>query len=118
MRGAQGYLNKGRPAEEVADAIRRAARGQRYLTDTLSERLLLRGTAGHAGRRAAHEELSPREREVFQALVAGRSAKEVAFDLGIGLSSVHTYTERIKRKLGAESAADLVRYAHRHRLLE
>ncbi len=110
--GARAYLSKSRPPTELAHAVRLAARGARYLTDDLSARLLSdtgENTHGHAA-------FSAREREVFDALVAGSAAKLVAKELGISVSTVHTYTERIKIKLAVDSVSEIVSYAFRHGL--
>jgi len=53
--------------------------------------------------------LSPREREVFQALVAGRMNKQIAADLGTGERTVKAHRASVMRKLGVHSTADLVR---------
>ena len=44
-----------------------------------------------------------------------RSTKEVAFELGRSASTVYTHAERIRKKLGVDTAAELVRYAERWR---
>ncbi|MBI5482181.1 MAG: response regulator transcription factor, partial [Deltaproteobacteria bacterium] len=60
--------------------------------------------------------LSPRETEVLRLLARGRSFKEIATLLGVGVRTVVTYRHHLTRKLGATSLADLVRYAVRHGL--
>ncbi|HJL16468.1 MAG TPA: response regulator transcription factor [Sandaracinaceae bacterium LLY-WYZ-13_1] len=109
--GAKAFLSKTRPPEDLLEAVRRAARGERFVTDDVAARLL-----GSHGPSAAHDRLSERERQVFELLVRGESAKAVARALDLSPSTVHTYTERIKAKLGADTVADLVRYAFRHGL--
>jgi two-component system, NarL family, invasion response regulator UvrY len=109
--GVKAFLSKARPPEDLVEAVQRAARGERYVTDDVAARLL-----GAGQTQLAHERLSERERQVFDLLVGGKSGKLVARELGLTPSTVHTYTERIKEKLGAASLADLVRYAFRHGL--
>ncbi len=111
--GAKAYLSKSRPPDELAHAVRLAARGSPYLTDALSSLLLTDRAAG--GR--AHEGPSAREREVFDAIAGGTIPKKIAKQLGISVSTVHTYTERIKVKLGVETVPEIVSYAFRNELI-
>ncbi len=52
--------------------------------------------------------LSRREREVWQLLIAGKSNKEIARHLGISPSSVKTYLHRLYRKLGVSSRVEAI----------
>ena len=61
--------------------------------------------------------LTPREREVFQLLAVGKSNKQVAFDLGMSLSTAKKHRENLQRKLNVPSAAELARLAIREGLL-
>jgi PAS domain S-box-containing protein len=58
--------------------------------------------------------LSAREREVLAVVVAGRTSKEIAAELGISPATVDTYRSRIMQKLGVEDLPGLVRFAIRH----
>ena len=58
--------------------------------------------------------LTPREREVLQLLAEGKTNKEVAAALGIGLKTVETHRMNLMAKLGLHSVVDLVRYAIRN----
>ncbi len=58
-------------------------------------------------------QLSPRERQVLQLVVEGRTSKEIAAVFGIRPSSVHTYRSRIMTKLDINDIASLVRLAIR-----
>ena len=53
--------------------------------------------------------LTPREREVMQAVIAGRHNREIAADLGISVRTVEVHKARMMGKLGAESIPQLVR---------
>lgn len=67
--GASGYLNKDSPPSQILGAIRTVVDGARYISPTLAEKLLA-GVAP-AGRKLAHEALSPRETEVLLMLSKG-----------------------------------------------
>lgn len=55
--------------------------------------------------------LSPRQRQVFDRIVAGRSSAEAAVDLHVAEKTIDTHRNQINRKLGTGSPADLVRFA-------
>ena len=62
--GASGYLTKDHSPEALVDAIRRVARGRRYVSESMADRLA--GLAGDGKDRAPHDRLSDREFEVFR----------------------------------------------------
>jgi DNA-binding NarL/FixJ family response regulator len=67
--------------------------------------------------RAAEGALTPREREVVQLLAEGRQNKEIARRLGVALKTVEAHRAAVMRKIGADSVADVVRYAVRNRIV-
>lgn len=108
--GAAAYLSKDRPGEEVLTAIRKAARGHTYFTDTVADRVM------RAPARAAdlpHQSLSAREYQVFTLVLQGRSGSEIAAELDLTAGTVSGHLQKVKTKLGARSVADIVGYAHR-----
>jgi DNA-binding NarL/FixJ family response regulator len=113
--GAAGYLTKDHSPEQLVEAIRRVARGRRYVSETMADRLA--GMAGDTQTQAPHERLSDREFEVLRALGSGLMVKEVANQLGLSVKTVSTYRTRLLEKLGLASRADLVRYVVSHELL-
>jgi RNA polymerase sigma factor (sigma-70 family) len=62
-----------------------------------------------AGFSAGLEALTPREREVLTLIVAGRTSKEIARELGVSHRTIDVHRARLKRKLGVDSVAALVR---------
>jgi DNA-binding NarL/FixJ family response regulator len=116
--GAAGYLTKDHSPEQLVDAIRRVARGRRYVSESMADRLAgLAGLAEGGDGRAPHERLSDREFEVLRALGSGLMVKEVAARLGLSVKTVSTYRARLLEKLGLVTKADLVRYVVAHDLL-
>lgn len=113
--GAAGYLTKDHSPEQLVEAIRRVARGGKYVSATLAERLAGLVDDGHA--RAPHERLSDREFEVLRALGSGMAIKEVAEQLNLSAKTISTYRARLVEKMGLRSRADLVRYVVEHGLL-
>jgi DNA-binding NarL/FixJ family response regulator len=114
--GAAGYLTKDRSPEQLVHAIRRVARGGKYVSETLAERLA--GLVDNGKTRAPHERLSDREFEVLRALGSGMTVKDVAQQLNLSSKTVSTYRTRLLDKMGLESKADLVRYVVSHDLLK
>jgi len=113
--GAAGYLSKDQSPEHLIEAVRKVARGGRYVTASLAERLAF-GLADHAEERAPHEALSDREYAVLRHIASGLSLKEIAALMAVSPKTVTTYRARVLEKLSLRSNADLVRYALEHGL--
>ena len=107
--GASACLSKERSPELLVDAIRKAHAGGIYVTPTLGETLAARLAV--PGDAPTHAPLSDREIEVLVRLASGQSVKTIAADLALSRKTVSTYHSRIRRKLGLQSDADLIRYA-------
>jgi len=110
--GAAGYALKDQDASEVLAAIRMVAAGGRYLAPSLNQ--LCGDPPKRQTPHSCVQELSRREREVFEMAVAGRTNRRIADGLGISIKTVETHRASIYRKLDAHSTADLVRIAARH----
>lgn len=113
--GASGYLNKEGAPDELLAAIRKAARGGRYVSDALAEQLATE-LAGREG--PPHERLSDREFQVLRLIAAGRTATEIAGAMHLSVKTVSTYRTRILEKMGLKHNAELTRYALEHRLVD
>lgn len=114
--GASGYLNKACEPAEIVTAIQRVAQGVRYITPAVAELLASQMIAPPA--RGLHEQLSPRELQVFLKLAQGKTAAEVASDLSLSAKTVSTYRARLMTKLHARSNSDLTYYALKQSLLD
>ena len=112
--GAAGYLMKDSEPEEILEAIRRAARGARYLSPRLAEKLL----AGSIPlpRKYPHELLSTREFEVMLLMSRGAPLKDIADHLHLSPKTVTTYRTRILEKMGFSTNAEVTRYVMAHKL--
>ncbi|MGH9345212.1 MAG: response regulator [Terriglobia bacterium] len=112
--GADGFLPKDRPVEDLFTAVRQMLQGRKYLSSDLAERL----ASAAAGNFEAepHESLSSREYEVFCLLAEGATHSEVAAKLHINTKTVSTYQARIYDKLQVKTRSDLTRYAIKHGL--
>lgn len=113
--GAAGFLSKSCRDEELVTALRRVARGGRYVTEQLALAVL---DGGARGRPATLDDLSPREFQIFRLAAAGRTTGEISAELGLAPSTVSTYLRRLKDKLGARTHTELVRLAMGEGLLD
>ncbi len=114
-RGAMGYLTKRCAPDELIAAVRKVASGKRYLAKDIAEKLAL-GQPSEEG--AALEELTRREFQVFSHLARGESVNEIARKLFLSPKTVHVHRANVLKKLNASSAAELVRIAIRHGIVD
>lgn len=105
--GASGYILKESMVDELRNAIEAVKNGKRYI----SEKIVSIVEPLQAGNGLPYESLTPREVEVFEQLASGLSVKDIADDLVVSIYTVYTHISNIKRKLGIEKSADLIRYA-------
>lgn len=112
--GASGYVLKHSAPSELLTAIHSALRGRTYITPMLAGELLQYHKTRPKGETDQFDRLTPRQREVLQLLVEGRSAKEVATILNISTRTVEFHKYAIMENFGLKSTADLVRFALEH----
>jgi DNA-binding NarL/FixJ family response regulator len=113
--GARGYLLKDSLRSDVVEAIRLVAQGRSFLTRKVS-RLMQEDYIRQMERRGVEDSydlLTDREREILQLIAEGRTNKEVANVLNIGLTTVETHRTHILQKLGLHSVPELILYAVR-----
>ena len=113
--GASGYLTKETASEEVVGAVMKVLAGGTYVSAAFAEQLVARLNAPQ--RKAPHELLSDREYQVLRMTAAGKSVKEIAFDLSLSIKTVSTYRTRLMAKTGLSTNAAIIRYALEHKLV-
>ena len=97
-RGAEDFLTKRAPKEDLLDAVKRAIdRDERERNGRVRQDAL----------HASFTTLTPREREVLQHVVLGKLNKQIAYDLDIHERTVKLYRTSIKSKLNVHSTAEL-----------
>lgn len=119
MAGAKGYLLKEAAEEDLLPAVRAVSAGKSFFSPAIS-RLLLEDYVRQLKQRGLEDSfhlLTDREREVLQLLAEGRSNKEVAAVLGVGLSTIETHRANLMQKLGLRNTAEIVLYAVRKRVI-
>ncbi len=113
--GASGYLLKDSATEELVAAIAAVYQGEAYLSPRISKTVIadyVRRTEAE-GRRAPHEMLTPREREVLQLVAEGHTSKQIAQQLHLSVKTVETHRANLMDKLNIHNRAGLIRYAIR-----
>lgn len=113
--GASGYLTKGIPASNILAAVRKVARGGRYIDPELVDKLIF-SSGGDEGS-LLHERLSEREYQIFQLIVRGTSLNDIAEQLHLSAKTVSSHKKRLLEKLEMTSTVELVRYAIQHGMI-
>ena len=108
--GAHGFVSKEAPPEELLKAIESVYEGEPFFSEEIA-RAALNEFVKNGGKKEPFSALTDREREVLVQIAEGRSNKEIADHLHIGVRTIETHRERIMRRLGIHSVAGLTKYA-------
>lgn len=116
--GAHGYLLKESAGVEVVTAVRTVHSNHRYLSQKISDKLVddLSYRLENVVAKSPLSCLSPREREVLQLVVEGKTSLEIASTLSLSVKTVETYRSRMMHKLGIGDLPTLVKFAIQHGL--
>ena len=90
--------------------------GKRYITPAVAE--LLAQQLNRPNDKAAHEQLSEREFQVFLKLAKGETAGDIAKALSLSVKTVSTYRTRVMEKMSLASNSDLTYYALKNKLID
>ena len=110
--GAKGYIMKREATKKVVTAIRKVLRGQLYLSEKMTTRLVRKFVDGkpEAGT-SPIDRLTDRELEVFSLLGRGNGTRQISEQLHLSVKTIETYRSRIKEKLNLTSASELLQHA-------
>jgi len=113
--GASGYLTKDRATDELITAIRKVSRGGKYVSPSLAEKLAfdLEIDSG----KPLHENLSNREYWVMCMLGKGKTTKEIAKELSLSETTIHSYRSRILEKMKMKKTSEIIYYAVKNGLV-
>ncbi len=112
--GADGYITKDRPEAELLAAVRKVKAGQRYVSESLGERLadfVMRGENVELA-----DTLSDREYQILRMITLSKTPTEIADELHLSVKTISTYRSRILEKLGLQTTSDLIRFGLEHKL--
>ena len=107
--GASGCVTKKATPEELVQAIRKVTSEGCYINSAIDQEIV--DTQGQVSDLPPHELFSGREFQVLVMVLAGKSLKEIAFELVCSVKTISTYHTRIFRKLKITSDVELARYA-------
>jgi DNA-binding NarL/FixJ family response regulator len=115
--GARGFLRKTQAVSDLADAIRRAYRGEPLhaageVEQSMARFRLQRRAEGELATRV--ERLTPRELEILQRIAAGENSAEISEGLGMSRHTLRTHVQNVLTKLGVHSKTDAVVAAIRY----
>jgi two-component system response regulator NreC len=111
--GASGYVLKGAETSDLIKAVRTVARGEVFLYPSLAGRLVERYLSTRSSDQHDSDRLTPREEQVLQLIADGYSNKEIAQQLVISPSTVHTHRTNLMQKLGFTKLHEIVQYARK-----
>lgn len=115
--GASGYLSKDCALEELVIGIRAVAAGQMYIGSSVADTVVRDYISqAPAAASSAFAVLTGREREVLQLLAEGKTTRKIAATLHVSVKTVESHRQRIMKKLGLFSVAELTKYAVREGL--
>jgi DNA-binding NarL/FixJ family response regulator len=110
--GACGYLMKDAPPFELEQALRSVMATGSYFSAAVAQRLL------QPSEPTVDDELTVRQVEILTLIAQGKSAKEIAFELGLSPKTVDVHRARIMERLRLNDIASLTRYAVRKGLVK
>lgn len=114
--GARAFVLKKASDTDLLDALRSVAKGGSYLSPQVSDRLLTRIQRGNVDDPAGPASsilttLTPREQQVMRLVAEGKTSKEVAVMLNLGVQTVRSYRKTLMKKLGVSNVAGLTQVA-------
>ncbi len=115
--GARGYVTKSIGPDELADAVRRVARGEAVFSPKLAGFVLDAFTGAAATSDDELDKLTPREREVMRLIARGYTYREVAAELFVSTKTVETHVSAVLRKLQVSDRHELARWARARNMI-
>lgn len=111
--GANGYITKHQQPAEVLTAVRRVLGGDVYVSDKMASEFLRSISSGVKSAPRSVDRLTDRELEVLELIGRGRTTREIATKLELGIATIDTYRARIKEKMDFNNASELLHFAIR-----
>jgi two-component system invasion response regulator UvrY len=106
--GVHAYVTKDADPEELISAIRKAARGQRFVSTRIAQEIALHNNRGDED---PFDVLSSREQQVLRMILEGKNNSAISDALCVSPKTISTYRARIHEKLGVNTDIDLLRLA-------
>jgi DNA-binding NarL/FixJ family response regulator len=110
--GVHGYLTKETASRNIVEAICEVHTGRFYLSPDIAHFVVEKALAGRPKPRIlGSATLTVQEKKVLQLIAEGRTAKEIASELGCAANTIHSHRKNLMTKLGIHKGTDLVRFA-------
>jgi DNA-binding NarL/FixJ family response regulator len=116
--GASGYVLKRSAPSEVVTAIQEAVRGRTYISPLIAGDVLNTLMEKRDKPEKLKPDLTSRQREILQLFAEGKSPKEIATVLNVSVRTVEFHKYRIMEAIGAQTIAELTRYAVAHGIVQ
>ena len=107
--GASGYISRESSVNDLLKAVAKLLAGGSYVSSSLAENMV--GKLNKKINISSHELLSDRELQVLQLMALGKTAKTIANEVNLSVSTIGTYRQRIMHKLDLKTNGELTRFA-------
>lgn len=114
--GAVGYLTKESGAEEMAAAIRKVAKGEKYLSAEIAQKMAINSLLNSQG--SPFDKLSEREMQVMLMITSGMNVQDIGERLFLSSKTINGYRYRMFEKLSIKNDVELTYLAMKHRIIE
>ena len=114
--GAAGYLTKECAGDELVLAIRKALKGERYISDSLAQ--ILAGELDSDSEKPLHEILSDREYQVMLMVASGKPVGAIAKELCLSVKTISSYRTNILLKTRMKNNSEITHYAIKNELVD
>ena len=114
--GAMGYLTKESGAEEMAAAIRKVARGEKYLSAEIAQKMAINSL--QEAKDSPFDMLSEREMQVMLMITSGMNVQDIAERLFLSSKTINGYRYRMFEKLNIKNDVELTYLAMKHRIID
>jgi len=114
--GASGYLTKECAGDELILAIRKALKGERYISSSLAE--ILAEDLDSESEKPLHEVLSDREYQVMLMIASGKTVGAIAKELCLSVKTISSYRTNILLKTRMKNNSEITHYAIKNKLVE
>jgi two-component system, NarL family, invasion response regulator UvrY len=114
--GASGYLTKECAGDELVLAIRKALKGERYISASLAQ--ILAGELDSDSEKPLHEILSDREYQVMLMIASGKTVGTIAKELCLSVKTISSYRANILLKTRMKNNAEITHYAIQNKLVD
>lgn len=110
--GACSYLSKKTPLKKIQEAIEVVYDGGSYMSPSIARKIVNR----YASKRNQASTLTPRQNDIVNGIVAGKSYKMIADDLFVSLDTVRSHIKNIYKALEINSKAELIRKSYNNEI--